>query len=373
VDADVLILGAGPAGSVAALNLAPTHRVILVERRVGAAPRIGEALPPAARRLLADMGLLDGFLAEGHTPCYGNRAVWGAGTQGVTDFMRDPDGHGWHLDRARFDSWLRLVAVARGATLIAPARLSAIRRGDGCLHVQLATDRGRIDLSAAFAIDAGGRAAPLARRLGAQRLATDRLVCGWVHGHAPPAGRGVGLTTVEAVAEGWWYTALLPGEQRVLAFLTDADLPAARIAHESTMFAEHAADTIEIGAILAESEFVPDQGGFTAAHSSTLHSCIGDGWIAAGDASMTFDPLSSQGLLHALFTGLAAAEVAYSYLSGDISAPIRYQHLMRGIQHAYRRRLVFTYSSEARWPTAPFWQRRRSGFEPQPNRAATAA
>jgi len=373
VDADVLILGAGPAGSVAALNLAPTHRVILVERRVGAAPRIGEALPPAARRLLADMGLLDGFLAEGHTPCYGNRAVWGAGTQGVTDFMRDPDGHGWHLDRARFDSWLRLVAVARGATLIAPARLCAIRRGEGCLHAQLAADRGRIDLSAAFAIDAGGRAAPLARRLGAQRLATDRLVCGWVHGHAPPTGRGVGLTTVEAVAEGWWYTALLPGEQRVLAFLTDADLPAARIAHESTMFAEHAADTIEIGAILAESEFVPDQGGFTAAHSSTLHSCIGDGWIAAGDASMTFDPLSSQGLLHALFTGLAAAEAAYSYLSGDISAPIRYQHLMRGIQHAYRRRLVFTYSSEARWPTAPFWQRRRSGFEPQPNRAATAA
>jgi flavin-dependent dehydrogenase len=179
VDADVLILGAGPAGSVAALNLAPTHRVILVERRVGAAPRIGEALPPAARRLLTDMGLLDGFLAEGHTPCYGNRAVWGAGTPGVTDFMRDPHGHGWHLDRARFDSWLRLVAVARGAMLIAPARLSAIRRGDGCLHVQLATDRGRIDLSAAFAIDAGGRAAPLARRLGAQRLATaDWCVAG---------------------------------------------------------------------------------------------------------------------------------------------------------------------------------------------------
>ncbi|MBV8119254.1 MAG: FAD-dependent monooxygenase [Alphaproteobacteria bacterium] len=77
VDTDVLILGAGPTGSVAALNLAPTRRVILVERRVGASPRIGEALPPTARRLLTDMDLLDGFLAEGHTPCYGNRAVWG--------------------------------------------------------------------------------------------------------------------------------------------------------------------------------------------------------------------------------------------------------------------------------------------------------
>ena len=323
-------------------------------------PRIGEALPPAARRLLADMGLLDGFLTEGHTPCYGNRAVWGADTPEVTDFMRDPDGHGWHLDRARFDGWLRLVAVARGARLLAPASPSLIGRADGRWQVQLTTDRGIVDLSAAFAIDAGGRAAPLARRLGAKRHVTDRLVCGWVHGRARSRGRGVGLTTVEAISDGWWYTAPLPEERRVLAFLTDADLPVARIAHLGIRLAEHAADTDEVGAILAECEFVADQGGFTAAHSSTLDSCIGDGWIAAGDASMTFDPLSSQGLLHALFTGLAAAEAADSYLSGDTSAPIRYQRIMEGIQHAYRQHLAFIYASETRWPAARFWQRRRS-------------
>jgi flavin-dependent dehydrogenase len=309
---------------VAALNLAPTRRVMLVERRVSAPARIGEALPPAARRLLADMGLLDGFLAEGHSPCYGNRAVWGAGSPVVTDFIQDPDGHGWHLDRARFDTWLRLVAVARGAMLIAPARLSAIRPGDGYLRVQLATNRGKIDLATAFAIDAGGRAAPLARGLGAERLPTDRLVCGWVHGRARSTGLGAGLTTIAAIADGWWYTAPLPGGRRVLAFLTDADLPSARITHQATILAQHAADTNEIGAILAECEFVPDQGGFTAAHSSTLTPCIGESWMAAGDASMTFDPLSSQGLLHALFTGLTAAEAADSYLSGDAAAPPRY-------------------------------------------------
>jgi flavin-dependent dehydrogenase len=189
---------------VAALNLAPSRRVIVVERRMGASPRIGEALPPAARRLLADMGLLDAFLRERHTPCYGNQAVWGAGTPVVTDFIHDPDGHGWHLDRARFDGWLRLVAVSRGAKLLAPARLNAIWRGSGCWHVQLAADRGSVDVSAAFAIDAGGRAAPLARRLGAKRHVTDRLVCGWVHGRARSSGQGVGLTTVEAISDGWW-------------------------------------------------------------------------------------------------------------------------------------------------------------------------
>jgi hypothetical protein len=49
-----------------------------------------------------------------------------------------------------------------------------------------------------------------------------------------------------------------------------------------------------------------------AAHSSTLRPCIGTAWIAASDASMTFDPLSLQGLADALFTSLATAEATES-------------------------------------------------------------
>ena len=60
---------------------------------------------------------------------------------------------------------------------------------------------------------------------------------------------------------------------------------------------------------------------------------------------MTFDPLSSQGLLHALFTGLAAAETTDSYLSGDTGAPTRYQQIMHGIQYSYRQGLAFRASS----------------------------
>jgi flavin-dependent dehydrogenase len=358
IDADILILGAGPAGAVAALNLAPTRRVVLVERRAQILPRIGEALPPAARRLLAEMGLWDAFLEEHHAPCYGNRSVWGGGELMETDFLRDPDGHGWHLDRARFDAWLRRVAVARGAILLAPARLAAIQRDDRCWHAQLATDRGTTTVMVAFTIDAGGRAAPLARRLGAKRSASDRLVCGWTHGPARSTGRGAGLTTVEAVEEGWWYTAPIPEGRRVLAFLTDADLPAACVAHSWEGLAARAAETGEIHRILAESEFAPANGGFTAAHSSTLRPCIGTRWIAAGDATMTFDPLSSQGLVHALFTGLAAAEAADSDLSDDSDALDSYQQLMDGVQSAYRRHLASWYSSEVRWSSAPFWRRR---------------
>ena len=359
IHADVLILGGGPAGATAALNLAPMRRVVLVERQRQSPPRIGEALPPAARRLLNDMGLIDEFIAQGHVPCYGNRSIWGRTAPAETDFLRDPDGHGWHLDRARFDAWLRHTAVARGAMPLMPARLLSIRRGDEGWQVRIATSGGEQIVSAAFAIDAGGRSAPLARQIGAGRRVSDRLVCGWIHGFACPMGRGSGLTVVEAVEDGWWYTAPLPDGRRVLAFLTDADLPAARIAYNTASLIDSTVTAPEIRAIVIESEFVPISGGFTAAHSSALNPCGAPGWLAAGDASISFDPLSAQGLLHALFSGLAAAEVTHSSLAGDDDAIPRYRRLMNSIYQAYRRRLDFFYASEIRWPSAPFWQRRR--------------
>lgn len=363
IHADVLILGGGPAGATAALNLAPMCRVVLVERQKVPPARIGEALPPAARRLLNDMGLIDEFIAQGHVPCYGNRSIWGRGAPAETDFLRDPDGHGWHLDRARIDAWLRHTAVARGTMLLMPARLFSIRRGDEGWQVRIATSVGEQIVSAAIAIDAGGRAAPLARQIGARRRVSDRLVCGWVHGFACPMGRGSGLTVVEAVHDGWWYTAPLPDGRRVLAFLTDADLPAARIAHNTTCLIDSIITAPEIRAILTESEFVPISGGFTAAYSSVLEPCGGSRWLAAGDAGMSFDPLSSQGLLHALFSGLAAAEAAHSCLAGDSDAVPRYRRLMNSIYQAYRGRLDFYYASETRWPSAPFWRRRRACIE----------
>jgi len=163
---------------------------------------------------------------------------------------------------------------------------------------------------------------------------------------------------VEAVKEGWWYTAPVPDGGRVLAFLTDADLPAARIAHDIARLTDNTVIAREIRTILTESEFVPISGGFTAAHSSVLEPCGGSRWLAAGDAGISFDPLSSQGLLHALFSGLAAAEAAHSCIAGDSDAVPRYRRLMNSIYQAYRRRLDFYYASETRWPSAPFWQRR---------------
>src|ERR1044071_7069474 len=83
-------------------------------------------------------------------------------------------------------------------------------------------------------------------------------------------------------------------------------------------------------------------------------------WLAIGDAAMSFDPISSQGLLNALFTGLAGAEAADRHLAGDTISLSAYARIIREFHAIYRSHLSQCYRAEQRWPQAAFWRRRHS-------------
>jgi flavin-dependent dehydrogenase len=73
---------------------------------------------------------------------------------------------------------------------------------------------------------------------------------------------------------------------------------------------------------------------------------------------VSFDPLSSQGLFNALYTGLAAAEAADRHLSGATEALTDYERAIADIWSAYRAQLALWYRAEGRWADRPFWRRR---------------
>lgn len=358
---DVLILGAGPAGATAALNLASTRQVLLVDRRVAPVARIGESLPPAARRLLTDMGLWDDFLRQGHAACYGNRSLWN-GIAADHDFLRDPDGQGWHLDRAQFESWLQAHAVDRGATLLTSTTLDSVTGIEDGWQVTLGAASGCTEVKAKVLIDASGRAASLGKQLGARRRHHDQLVCLWLSGRDQKSVVD-SRSQIEAVEHGWWYTASLPGQRRVLAFHTDSDLPNVAITRElrsPAALLQAAMATMEISAQLDAAGFVADADiRTTAAHSATLQPAAGDSWCAIGDSAISFDPLSSQGLFNAMYTGLAAGLACDRKLSGDAVAFDDYRNDLHRIETAYLHHLDFWYGQETRWPDSAFWQRRQ--------------
>ena len=360
MEIDVFILGAGPAGCCAALHLAPFFRTLLIDRNDSPQPRAGESLPPAANKLLGDMGLLAEFREQGHLPYYGNRSRWGSEHLRETDFLRDPMGHGWHLDRQAFEIWLRKKAVERGAALLAPARLGHVKRDeDRRWRITVMQNKQRVEIQARLLIDAGGRTPLIARRLGAARIRLDDLVCGWVIGEMQTDDGEQGFSYIHSEPRGWWYTAPAPGGKRILAFHTRAGDSATAWMHSVKSLLEHAQSIPplwkRVNFEIIHQNPVRWQHGFTAANSAMTQPSAGHAWLTVGDAALSFDPLSSQGIFNALYTGLAASESAYRFLRGEISDFAEYQKQLNAIQVAYERHLHAWYRSEERWSEAEFW------------------
>ena len=358
---DVVVAGGGPAGIATALSLAGRGlAVAVVERTVYDRERLGETFPPAVRVSLARLGLGEELAATGALPSAALRTVWGGPEVREQSTLFDPHGCGWHVDRRAFDAGLARAARERGVTVVCGARIAAYeRRGPSAWDLALETPAGRRGLQARFLVDATGRSAALVRRLRGTRVRCDALVgwAGFLTGAGETGGAVGGPALVEAVEEGWWYSAPLPGGRRVAMFFTDADLaprglPAGEAWQRALQSAIHTRRSLA-GLHLAG----PPQR--AAAHSSATFPAGGEGWLAVGDAAAAWDPLSGSGVPRALDAGAEAGAALAAHLDGDAGALAR--HLTAtsaGFIRYLAQRQAF-YGREDRWPDAPFWSRRR--------------
>jgi flavin-dependent dehydrogenase len=361
-DFPVVIAGGGPAGSAAALTLARAgRRVLLVDESAGGTDRIGEALPPSARPLLRDLGVLGRVQADGHLPCYGNVSAWGSDTPECDDFLLHPYGHGWHLDRARFDAAMRRTAEEAGAEVLSGARLTVAGRDEaGVWRAGLMRSGARGAVRCRLLIDATGRRGAVARRVGATRHRQCALIA--IHARfRPPTGEvdRDSRTLVEAAPDGWWYAALVPSGERVVAYFTDADLAdrAALLKPEGFLAGLDGSRLIR-EALTTHGSTLADRPRITDAAGARLDRFAGPGWLAVGDSALSFDPLSSQGLLTALYTGLRAGQAADRLLDGDDGPVAEYARRLDAIHDAYRRHRAAYYAAERRWADRVFWLRR---------------
>lgn len=373
IEADVVVAGGGPAGAALAITLAATGawRVVLVDR---AAPssRSGETLPGAARAVLRDLGVLRAFEEDGHPRTLGQASVWGSSRLDRRDAFADPNGAAWRLDRAKFEGTLVAAAVRQGCQWMRPAVVTGLSCDGGARRpwrVQTETSAGeKQEVRCRFVVDATGRRASLARRLGALLQRTDNLICDTLVlprvGASAPAATGFegtsdidGFSIVEAAADGWFYGARLASGECLISFHTDFDLAGPGPPDAAALLARASSSSL-MGRLAGGTTRAPPATR-VAAWSARLTACVGPGWAVAGDAACCFDPLSSQGVFNALYGGLRLGQAIGLHLrSGDDSRLTHYAQEVKAVWSAYRHHHRMYCAGETRWQGQPFWQRR---------------
>jgi flavin-dependent dehydrogenase len=359
IQVDICIIGGGPAGAAAALTLAryTKYSVLLVEASRYEATRVGETVSAGIAPLLSYLGA-GSILAQAVTlPAYGTAGAWGTDELVRRDFIWTGRGQGLHLDRNGFDQALAACLSEFGNAPRTATQVRDVTRQDDGWVVQLEAPDGRDNVAARIIIDATGRQARVARRLGAERVVTDRLL-GLVCKLDLPERPAEQTTLVETAPEGWWYTAPLPHGKAVAALMTDADLLRRLGIGTAADFMAALSATRHVAARLEGARAVSEPRAFPA-ESHILHPPCGPGWIAAGDAACAFDPLASLGIGYALSSGIQAARIAEQWLRGDDGLAQAYADDIARHSSVYRAQSQEMYQAERRWPDAPFWQRRQ--------------
>ncbi|MCX6043689.1 MAG: tryptophan 7-halogenase [Chloroflexi bacterium] len=188
----------------------------------------------------------------------------------------------------------------------------------------------------------------------------DRQVALVAFLEAPSASFVDSTSLVEAVTDGWWYSALLPDQRLATSFMTDADLHPRRWVTTPAGWQTLLQQTIYTNQRVREHGYkLASKPLFVAADSGRLDRLCGDQWVAVGDAALRYDPLSAHGLTLALAGGRDAALAITAQLAGDQAALAQYAARLTAAYDQYATMRQAYYRAETRWPTTPYWQRRR--------------
>lgn len=378
---DVVVVGAGPAGSATAITLARFgQRVLLVDDQVSPPFKLGESLPPTCIGLVKHfLGNLEGSEQNlcGVFRTAGNVSVWATEQAQTTDFFFTPTGFGLCVDRLAFDEALRSKAVATGAALLKGMRFeSCTRIVDGPCNWQLSlSSPGQTQVHRTrYLVDGSGRWAVVAKALGVHTADIADDLFAYAQWFSTVDEDDDRYTRIEAGPHGWWYSNRLPGAKdhtarRLVVFHSDKDLPEAKRAARREGFNQLLNDSTHIAPLLKARGYRPCgtiRG--APANSQRLGVFCGDAWLAVGDAAQAYDPLSSQGIDKALRTGSHAGHMIHYALTdnpqsatdlGSGNAYIQqYAEHQQQLWQTYLSRRDFYYQAQHRWPDKLFWQRR---------------
>ncbi|MBL3656272.1 tryptophan 7-halogenase [Fulvivirga sediminis] len=352
----IAIIGAGPAGCACAIRLAQiTNYQITIITTSEKDFYIGECVPPEIKHSLITLNVFNEFLNDQHIPSFGSCSYWGSPNPGYNDSILNPHGHGWHLNRKKFNHLLMSTAANKpNINLIDNCTLRKITDPQTLIYKD--SDGLHHTLSFDFIIDASGAKSIVAKSFGEVQHHDTSLICIGLKFTQKKAVLPSHLTQIEAVKNGWWYATSLPHKEALIALFTHSTIVKDLHLNQLHPWQKRLQNT-HTEKWLQDHHYSPASKDLIMfpAHSFCLSSIYGKNWLAIGDAAMCYDPITSNGIIKAVTEGIRAAEA----LKNENSCHQDIKHISKDIKanyDHYRHVRSLYYNIEQRWPNSPFWQ-----------------
>ena len=356
LNAQVCVLGGGPAGATTALRLMMLgHSVVLVEKSSFPRPHIGESLIGGVLPLLDVLGLRQEIEQESFLRTRAAFVRWA----GTTEYRKLDGANGFQVDRARFDHLILRTACKAGAHILQPASAIEITKtGEQGWTLAVQTSNGdRANVNCSFLVDATGRTSILGgarTRTGAPTLA---LYAYWkdtaIYGTE---------TRVEAGQSEWFWGAPLPQGQFNATVFIDTPRFAQGVAAAGSLenfYCELIGSSGLLAGCLKGARITPVR--VCDATCTCDETPLLGNSIKAGEAAFSIDPLSSQGVQTAIGSALHAAAVIHTIMERPDSGGLARQFYVERQQQSVALHGSATrqfYAEAAKAHPTEFWQRR---------------
>lgn len=336
LDCEVLVVGAGPAGSALAAALAANGRdVLLVESRNHPRPKAcAEYASPRIVEELRRLGLADEAWQRDALALDGMRVIRGDDAVDIRYHDGTAPRTAWGLERTAFDAALAAHAASRGARLLERTTFEDVqRRGGRAIGATLRTTDGRRTVGCRWLVGADGARSRVAQRLGVERAVRLPRRLGMV---AHYEGIPELATSGEMHVGSGYYVGLAPlsGGRLNVGMALPMNGHAPRPAEGPFQAAINGIPAVATR-LAGRKRLTPIRGASPIGHRVARPA--GPGWLLIGDAAGFIDPFTGEGIYRGLRSARAAAE---ALASDDEEAADRYLAARR---HAFAAKDALTW------------------------------